>query len=318
MGKNSMKEHIEDFLKTNNTHMYKNHCNKFLEYLNSIGKQNEPLKIHAEDLFESVGYYNDLGQINKISTMENHLESIKAFYTYSNGKSQLTNIFNEIQSYSKFKSDITKKFNLNDTNTRNYLSNKTIIAILSYLNDDNNSNNINTTMKIFIKISLLAPSKRNIIANLKFKDFCNNFKQLKINNIKIQIPELLQNDILKALDINKITELNNKKNDLFFESIYEGKFNSSIFNKPLCTVLKKIKYDLPEGKKSYPVEEITNAAIINMVQNKVNPILISQLAGITVSRLVDKLTKLNINYNFVDVDKVINNSIMNTDYYTII
>lgn len=48
---------------------------------------------------DCIGSYNKKQKINTISSMENHLEAVKAFYKYLVSKNYATDIFSTIHSY---------------------------------------------------------------------------------------------------------------------------------------------------------------------------------------------------------------------------
>lgn len=57
-----------------------------------------------------------------------------------------------------------------------------------------------TMIGFFFKITLLVPAKRKVIANLKVKDFSDDFELLYHNGIKIKLPRALSQDIKRELE----------------------------------------------------------------------------------------------------------------------
>lgn len=307
-----MSELIDEFLVSQEHNTYKNHCNKFLEYLKIHNKEDSPVNITKEDLVNCIGYYSQRKKINTIGSMSSHLESVKAFYDQMHKRGKLQNIFNTIPNYEQFKNDISNRYNLAEIQERDILPIDTILEMLEYLEENKKIlDNDLKLIKIFIKINLLAPAKRKVIADIKFRDFKDNFRVLTINDVDIDITNSLRRDIVDS--INDIQD-RYKAEDRFFEYICTfKKYSHGIFNYPLYKLLKIIGYDVPEDKDSFPVEAIMNTAIIEMIKNNTNPLLICKINGVSLSRIGDKIEKYGAEVK--EYSMLINREIMQAEYY---
>lgn len=312
MKNNIMKELIDEFLLEKTHHMYKNHCEKFLNYITLIAnKENKPVAIDKNDIVQSVGYYSKLGKINTVSAMTNHLEAIKAFFENMQKKEKLNNIFGTIPAYSEFKDSIVQQYNLDDTKGRDILPESTVIELLKYFdkNTDNNDKNL-LMIKLFTKLTLIAPAKKKVIAGLKFSDFRDDYRKLIVNKVEIKIPNMLRSDILSVL---KNKEKDIKLDMKFFEYIYTGTYRDNVFNGSLCFALKQIGYDIPAKKRSFSVEAIMNTAIAHMIKSNTDTSLIAKINGLSISTIEKKMRQLGVeipNHNYL-----INSAIMSASYY---
>lgn len=303
-----MREWVNLYLQKVEHHMYVNHCEKFIEYIEHIDKGNRPRDISKHDLIECVGYYNEIGKINTVSTMSNHLEAVKSFYESIQKDGKSDNIFNDISGYDEFKEKIARKYKLNDKVERDSLPNEVIRQLLEFFEENKDSKW--DMIRLFIKLTLIAPAKRNIIADLKFSDFRDDFRVVIINDINIDIPNSLRRDLLNICCNDIEVKYSNKR---LFEYIYPKKYNHNVFNRPLYKVLKIIDYDVPVNKSTFSVETIMNTAIITMIKNNTNPLLISKINGTSIANIADKVSKLGIEVN--NYNQLINISISQADYY---
>ncbi len=82
--KNEFFEERKDLLSKN--HVYRNHINKFVNYLSlpDVQLSNAPARININIVEECIRYYHNKGELNSRSTMESQLESVKSFYDYLN------------------------------------------------------------------------------------------------------------------------------------------------------------------------------------------------------------------------------------------
>lgn len=109
--KNEFFEERKDLLSKN--HVYRNHINKFVNYLSlpDVQLSNAPARININIVEECIRYYHNKGELNSRSTMESQLESVKSFYDYLSETGKATDIFSDYN-YSKFKDDIVDKYSL--------------------------------------------------------------------------------------------------------------------------------------------------------------------------------------------------------------
>ena len=206
----------------NKNHVYRNHINKFIEYLSlpEVKLSDMPTRINREVVEECIKYYHDKGELNSRSTMESHLESVKSFYDYLSETGKATDIFSDY-SYSKFKDDIVEKYSLLEPVERGIYNCEDIKTIL--INLDKTIDNFQgesagireeerhlqrILLRLFIKITLIAPAKKSVITNIKKSDIKIGYKKLHINDIDINIPCGLSRDICAAI---KYAESKNKE-----------------------------------------------------------------------------------------------------------
>ncbi|WP_297135626.1 hypothetical protein, partial [Terrisporobacter sp.] len=199
-------------------------------------------------------------------------------------------------------------YELSDKVERDSLPNEVIRQLLEFFEKYKDSKW--DMIRLFIKLTLIAPAKRNIIADLRFSDFRDDFRVVIINDINIDIPNSLRRDLLNICCNDIEVKYSNKR---LFEYIYPKKYDHNVFNRPLYKVLKAIDYDVPVHKSTFSVETIMNTAIITMIKNNTNPLLISKINGTSIANIADKISKLGIEVN--NYNQLINRSISQADYY---
>lgn len=206
----------------NKNHVYRNHIKKFIDYLclPEVKLSDMPTRINKDVVEACIKYYHDKGELNSRSTMESHLESVKSFYDYLSESGKASDIFSDY-SYSKFKDDIVEKYSLLEPVERGIYNCEDIKTIL--INLDKSIDNFQgesagireeerhlqrIILRLFIKITLIAPAKRSVITNIKKSDIKEELKKLSINGIDINIPCGLSRDLCAAL---KYAESKNKE-----------------------------------------------------------------------------------------------------------
>lgn len=114
------------------SHAYRNHINKFIEYLSrpEVNLVNSPKRINEHTVEACIGYYHDKGEINTRATMESHLESLKKFYKYLSETGKDDDIFAKIINYGEFKNNIVAKVGLSEPNERGYYTSREIKKLL--------------------------------------------------------------------------------------------------------------------------------------------------------------------------------------------
>lgn len=331
MAKSYFESLVDEYIEKNSSDStYINHINKFKDYIMSVGKENSILDITYHDLDKSIGYHNKLGSIKTINSMKNHLEAVKAFFVFLHKERVQQNVFKDIPDYGEFRDNLTIKYNLKEEVNRTALPMDIVIKLLDAFENDNkfksDINGISTSqmiLKIYVKITLIAPAKRNVICNIKFKDFINDFRQVYINSVLIKIPNSLRKDILDAIEWAQINRGKIYSNDdLFFDYICTHKpFSGSSLTLALFFALKHIGFEeidqiiksKKSGKSSYPLESIMNTAIISLIENNTNPFLVAKINGITLKSLQEKLELLGVYVN--NQDDLINNAMAKSEYY---
>lgn len=321
----------KEYLEIDNS--YENHINKFVNYIKEINKADKPTKIDLNDVEQCIGFYKNLGQINTVSSMENHLESIKSFYKFLVSKSWATDIFGALWDYQGYKNHLTKEFDLKETKERDYFDKDIIKRIVSCLDDYFETRELSElegqkrkrymsylVLRLFVKITLIAPAKRAIICNTVRGDFSKNFRTVKINNVNINVPNGLRRDILSSISLAE--ELKNVKiteKDKILNFVDEGSFKPENLNAWLCTLLKEFGIlNLPESKTTYPVETLRNSVIVELILKNFDLALISKISGIGISSLENSWYYKVKSYEEDQIDKLINQGIAGIPYYSYI
>lgn len=335
MPNNSIMENWKDeYLQGDDT--YKNHVVKFIDYIIIAGKQNRPASITKEDAIDSIGHYNKLGKINTVSSMENHLEAVKAFYKHLVGKEYTQDIFNNISSFQEFKDSIIEKFGLKETIEREFLPNEVIKEILDGLDSYFKNTDLTTIrginerkfydsnilLRIFFKLTLIAPAKKSVVCSVKKSDFSEDYRTLIINNVKVSIPNGLHRDIIHAVElIEKLEKRKFGEGEKLFDYVFGEKLKVEKLNQWFCSFLKEYEImDIPKEKNSYSIEVIMNTAIYNMVVHAANPAFIAKINGTKISSIEKKFyedEKVKIEYK-TSIDDLINYEISKSDYYNYI
>lgn len=326
-------EERNDLLSKN--HVYRNHIKKFIKYLclPKVQLSNAPARININVVEACIKYYHDQGELNSRSTMESHLESIKSFYDYLSETGKATDIFSDY-SYSKFKDEIVEKYSLLEPIERGAYKCEDIETILIELDKSIDNFQIESAgirdeerhlqriiLRLFIKLTLIAPAKRSVITSIKRSDITGEYKKLSINGIDVNIPCGLSRDLCAAL---KYAESKNKEpikeEDNLFEYIYKykGKFRVESLNTWFYNIAQDfgVMEDECKDKKTLAVEPIKNMVIQMMVDNMINPVFISKIAGLTLTMIEATYYPKDWNAKYeVDINKCINKSIAQNDYY---
>lgn len=176
-------------------------------------------------------------------------------------------------------------------------------------------------LRLFIKLTLIAPAKRSVITSIRKTDIKEEFKKLSINGIDVNIPCGLSRDLCAAL---KYAELKNeepiKEDDMIFEYLYryKGSFRVESLNSWFYNIAQDFGVMEKErkDKKTLAVEPIRNMVIQMMVNNMINPVFISKIAGLTLSMIETTYYPKDWNARYEeDINKYINKSIAQNDYY---
>lgn len=311
---------------------YENHINKFVLYIKEVNKADKPTKIDLNDVEQCIGYYKNLGQINTVSSMEIHLESIKSFYKFLVSKSWATDIFGALWDYQGYKNHLTKEFDLKEAKEREYFEKDTIKRIVSCLDDYLDTRNLSELkgnnrkrymsyliLRLFVKLTLIAPAKRAIICKIIKSDFSADFRTLKVNDVNINIPNGLRRDILSSISLAEtLKDEKMADNDMVFTFIDEGTFQAENLNFWFCTLIKEFRVlNIPETQTTYSVETLRNSVIAELIINGFDLALISKVSGISITSL-EKRYYMVKSYEEEQIDKLINQGIAGIPYYNYI
>ena len=311
---------------------YENHVNKFIGYLQRIDKLDAPTKIDLSDVRDCVKYYSEIGKINYRASMESHLESIKSFYDFLSENGKARDIFTQIN-YENFKNEIFDYCDLEEGSERKIFSIDTIKEILAKLDSDleKDSSQLKKretdrycqrqVLRLFIKLTLIAPAKKSVICNLKFSDFSEDYRMVIVNKTSIRIPNGLRNNILDAINLSKeICNNKPKEDDRILHYVYKGNFMNSALNPWFCTFLKEYNIlDIEKSKESYELEPIMKSAIKFMVDRMTNPVVISKISGIKIATLESTYYADIDGFHYSEtIDDAINTEIAKNGYYNYI
>lgn len=315
---------------------YKNHVNKFIHYLKQIGKADTPNNITLDDVSNCIGYYVNFGTIQAVGTMELHLESLKAFYDYllQTGKSH--DIFSQMN-YERYKQDITNKYELNEKIGRETFSIETIKDILSKLDNylEINYSSLSGSqlqnrylnriaLRLFIKLTLIAPAKKNIIVNLKYSDFGEDLRTVNVNEVELPIPNSLRRDLKSALELQKsLSKKTIKSDERIFKYIIGTNFSKEDINRWFCSFIKEqhiLGIEVDPEKDTYSIEPIMKTAITNMVKKKANLAYVSKVCGVKIGSLEETYSEeiYNSDQRLPTVAESIAWEISKTGYYAYI
>ncbi len=326
----------QEYLSVEST--YKNHVDKFITFLDlpEIDKLNQPATISKIDVENCVAFYVKEGNIGSIGSLSNHLESIKAFYKYLIKRGYVENNVVPLTTFSDFKEKLAKKHNLKKRVEREWLQDDDIKLILDTMDTYFDSTTYKSLgkepkeryiywlcLRVYLKISLIAPAKKSTLIAIKFSDFSNDYRTLKIHEINIKIPNSLRNNIKYTISfVQSIKNRGFENNDRLFEFISghvgsEKDKTGSKLNNWLCYFLQQNNIlDVPGEDTSFPVEVVSNTTLYNMVKNGTNPYYISLISGIGISSLEKKFYKKieSLTYE-TNALLELNNSIAQCDYY---
>lgn len=309
---------------------YSNHIKKFSAYIKKINKDDMPTMVSLGDIEGCISYYNNLGQINTVSSLESHLEAIKSFYKYLVERAWSANIFSQVSDYSSYKESLINKYDLTEAKEREALEIETIKNIIKEMDNYFKINNPDElspqkrkryfnylVLRIFIKINLLIPAKRSVICNLKIGDFSDDFRVVKVNELEIDIPNGLKRDIENGIQkMSKYKNQNPKEELKLLDFLDEGSFKAENLTTWLCNFLREFDlYDIPKNKTTFPIESIRNSALIEMIINGIDIFLLAKLSGVQVTSLERWYFKVNP-LESSNIKLLASRGISSTSYYS--
>ncbi|MDF2878498.1 MAG: hypothetical protein K0S30_1594 [Clostridia bacterium] len=296
-----MEKWYKEYLKAKGD-TYRNHVNKFIDYLNIINKADTPININLDDIRNCIGYYVELGVFNAINTMELHLESLKSFYDYLLETGKSPDIFSQMN-YEEYKKSLTDEFNLAQKVSREVFSMDTVKDILSKIDNyleaeystiegiNNKKRYIHwSALRLVIKLTLIAPAKRQVICNLKYVDFDKDLRTVVINGVGISIPNSLRRDLKLALEIGKAQwNKDIKDQDKIFRYIVGSGFRNEVLNAWFCSFIKDQNIiginKVSDERTTYPIEPIMKTAISHLVKGRANLAYVSKVCGLDIGSL---------------------------------
>jgi hypothetical protein len=229
------------------------------------------------------------------------------------------NLVGDIINYDEFKNNIIEELDLSDIEIRECLPMETVIELLKYFEDENKNKRKRKNdilLNLFVRLTLIAPTLKTTILSLKFSDFDNDFRFVKVNDVNVKLTSSLAIDIKKALE-NQYNKTNKmyEKDDKMFSYLRDGKnAEQTPTNTSMYIALREIGYDVPKNTDSYQVDCIRNTGIMELIKNNTNPLLIAKVSGLTLSTLEEKIKQFSKEFN-MDYDRLINNSICKAEYY---
>ncbi|WP_234124881.1 site-specific integrase [Clostridium hydrogenum] len=316
---------------------YKNHVNKFIDYLKYIKKSDTPNNISIEDVTNCVGHYVKRGVILSVSSMELHLESLKNFYDYLLNTGKSRDIFSQMN-YEKYKNNLSDTFQLAEKVSRGTFSVETMKDILSKLDSylDIEYSSIKgpqlkqryihfTVLNLFIKLTLIAPAKRQIIGNLKYSDFSENIRKVNVNDVEVSVPNALRHDLKKAFKLGETIQSRPiKEDEQIFKYIINNQFTEERLNSWFCTFIKEQNIvgidDISKESKTYAIEPVMKTAISNLVKSMANLAYVSKVTGTKIATLEETYyTELfELNLRQPSIGESIDWQIRKSSYYSYI
>lgn len=324
----------EEFIANDST--YKRQVGSFIRFLKSpqSNKIKQAALLIEKDVDQFIG---SSSQIKYIETMASYLEGIKSFDDFLIAKGYNDKyIIPRGEKYTKFKKELSAKYSLKERIERESLPSTDIKAILDSIDEYFRKTNYDSLgseakeryiywlcLRVYIKISLLAPAKKSKLLKVVFKDFDLEFRTITINGILIKIPNGLRYNILESLEfISNLSKTTWKSTDYFFEYYtieVKGKKDiiGTTLNAKFCKYLKDNDLLEIESKKtSFSLEVLSNSTIYQMIVNGTNPYYISQITGISIGQLASKYySKIEDISCEVSAESEINKSIASCDYY---
>lgn len=231
-----------------------------------------------------------------------------------------------------FKDHITKQYILENPKNREYWVESELIDILEGLDEYFERTNLLELSKVnerkkyykflvlrlFIKLTLVAPTKKSVICSLKKCDFTNDFRFLRVNDVTVRIPTGLTRDIKNSIRVAEQTKqrvIND--NEPILEFVYNDDFRIESLNEFFCGFLKAFNlFKIPDYISSFSVEIIMDSALYEMVQGGVNPALIAKINGTKISSPERKFYSNGIPID--NSDELINHEIAKNKYYNYI
>lgn len=313
--------------------------NMFLEYIKEVDKLDKVGAITERDITEFIKF-STKDVINSRATLESYYEGLKKFYKYllKNNYVQYS-IFSGIVNHKEFKERLSSDLNLKEEVSRGKLSLLELELLLEKINDyfENTDYHAITLkseqenfikfliLRIYIKITVLAPAKRAIICDLRRNNFDLDYRIVSINNQKVALPRNLVSEIKYSLKF--VQELKRKKdigeNERLFDYILGEPFNDDKMPSILSSFSRKMDLDFilgekdKKGKYTASGEKIMNGAICALWGNgEVDVVLLSKVCGTSTQAISKKI----IDWEYEESSSVarLNKQIKQVSYYNLL
>jgi len=322
---------------------YKKDVDLFAKYVIKIGKHDKPTDISKDDLTGSVRYYNKLRKIGTENTLQRYISGIKALYKFGVDKRLQEDLFSKyyITSISDYIKELCSvdDINFKEITTREPLPDEVLCDLLIKLDSYDYESLTKQTpqnshwyykykmLRIFIKIMLIAPVKKNEITELKLGDIDLENRTVWLNGYFFELTNGLYRDLKDYLFVrDKYNKENNITDDyLFIHSIKTQKITDSDLNGWFGKFLHENDIMDIQGKKkqgtnfysySCTIEPIMNAALYTMIKNGTNLEVVSKINGCTVTAIAEKFN-LNLKGDGLS-NKLINDEVKKNFYYKFI
>lgn len=306
---NDLEEYKNKFIndKEGNKHYEKN-IDDFIEYIDTASVKSID-EISFDDFLNSISILNDKRIINRENTSHRYFEAIKSFYKFLKVKGYVEDIFERATHQNNY-NEFIEKINFEDPKNNSKLGISHVKKILFFLDDYffrfNDYNRLKNEkkkaemnkyikymkLKLFIKLTLLAPFKKGVLSNIKVSDFLEGKRILKINKVKLELPNGLYHDLKNyRLFVEKHiiynTDFSKQETEIYKNYIF-GDPND--FYSKINDYLEQLVTDINKNseKKKIPnlnPESLRQSAIYNMIDSNINVKLISTLSGTTISTL---------------------------------
>lgn len=313
--------------------------NMFLKYLKEVDKMDKVGAVTESDIATFLKFSAKDG-VNSRGTLALYYEGLKGFYNYLliNNYVQYS-IFSGIVNHKEYKKQISNDLHLREEVSRGALSLLELELLLDKVNEyfeltdysklklkSEQENYIKfLILRIYIKITVLAPAKRAVICNLKYSDFDSDFRVVTVNNQNIAIPRNLTSEIRNSLRF--VQELMGKNiigaNERLFDYILDEPFNDNKISHILSTFSRKMDLDFilgegeEKGKYSASGEKIMNGAICSLWDDgEVDVVMLSKVCGVSVQAISKKI----LDWSFDDgiARSRLNKQLKQVSYYNLL
>lgn len=319
---------------------YKNELNNFIAYLEDRLLLDKAFDLTISDIDEYFIYSSD-SKIGALPTLVTHISALKALFEYLiEQKLNFRDLLAHI-STNHFKENLSK---LVDESFKKGVIPSALLNSILYKMDMYIEENIYKEFKgptdkkrfyevmiasLYARLSLIIPIKVNEMIKLKLGNIKDsNTRHIKYNGISVKISNGLKKQIINTIKYaEKTYEKYYNEDDAIFEYLYNAvnqKASTTTVGNSFIKTYKEI--DAQEmlkqrlvGKKYqyiYPAESYKTTAILELLNSGVNIVYLKKLTGLEMEALLSNydFNKPTENVNIESIN--INNSIINTNYYS--